>query len=55
MLPAIANGIERALPGGIRNRAETLLSADSPYHHPIASFYPNATDAHNPTTRCVVT
>lgn len=48
LLPMMANGIDRALPASVKNRAQTLLFDDNPYHHPIAWFYPNATDARNP-------
>lgn len=48
LLPVIANGIERALPDGIKSRVNTLLFDDNRFHHPIAWFYPNATDARNP-------
>lgn len=48
LLPIIVNGIERALPDSVKNRAEILLSDSNRYHHPIAWFYPNATDASNP-------
>jgi len=48
LMPVIANGIERALPDGMRNRVNTLLFDDNRTHHPIAWFYPNATDARNP-------
>jgi hypothetical protein len=48
LLPVIANGVEHALPAGVRNRVNTLLFDDNRTHHPIAWFYPNATDARNP-------
>lgn len=48
LLPAVANGIERALPGGVKGRINALLFDDNPRHHPITTVYPNARDALNP-------
>lgn len=50
LLPAIANGVERALPAWAVERLQTRLAdVDNLYHHnPIAFFNPNATDVRNP-------
>lgn len=48
LLPAMANGIERAMPTGVRTRVTALLFDEKRTHHPIAWFYPNAVDARNP-------
>src|SRR6185437_13156287 len=39
LLPAIANGIERALPVQLKQRADALLLDDNPSHHPISRMY----------------
>jgi hypothetical protein len=47
LLPAIDNGIERALPERVRNHIQELLTDDHPNRHPISISYPNASDARN--------
>ena len=48
LLPAVANGIERALPSAVKNRADALLFDGKPMHHPITAIYPNARGALSP-------
>ena len=49
LLPAVANGIDRALPSSVKDRVNALLFDSNPRHHPITTIYPNARDALNPT------
>src|SRR6185437_4946793 len=48
LLPAIANGIERALPVQLKQRADALLLDDNPSHHPISRMYSNTPDSRDP-------
>ena len=48
LMPLLANGVERALPDGVRQRVNTLLLDDDLSHHPIARFYAGTPDSRDP-------
>ncbi|WP_028209544.1 hypothetical protein [Paraburkholderia mimosarum] len=48
LLPYVANGVDRVLPAGVKQRIDAFLLDDRPLHHPIALYYADTPDSRDP-------